>query len=101
VKHQASGSFWRAYGALPPEVQQLAEENFLLLKSNPRHPSLRFKKVDRFWSARVGLHYRALAGGTRRWSGSGSEITTSMSASSAAAVEIVSFMKLLGGSRES
>jgi hypothetical protein len=61
VKHQASASFWRAYGGLPPEVQQLADENFVLLKSNPRHPSLHFKKVGRFWSARVGLQYRALA----------------------------------------
>ena len=26
-----------------------------------RHPSLHFKKVGEMWSARVGLHYRALA----------------------------------------
>jgi hypothetical protein len=25
------------------------------------HPSLQFKKVGRFWSARVGLDHRALA----------------------------------------
>lgn len=31
------------------------------LKQDPRHPSLHFKKVGRFWSARVGLRYRALA----------------------------------------
>jgi hypothetical protein len=31
------------------------------LKQDPRHPSLHFKKVGRFWSARVGAHYRALA----------------------------------------
>ncbi len=30
-------------------------------KENPRHPSLHFKKVGRFWSARVGLQHRALA----------------------------------------
>ena len=29
-------------------------------KENPRHPSLGFKKVGRFWSVRVGLSYRAL-----------------------------------------
>ena len=28
---------------------------------NPRHPSLHFKQVGRFWAVRVGLHYRAVA----------------------------------------
>jgi len=41
-------------------VRELANKAFALLKSNPRHPSLRFKKVGRFWSARVGLRYRAV-----------------------------------------
>lgn len=45
---------------LPKRVQELAENNFDLLKNNPRHPSLHFKKIDRFRSVRVGLHYRAL-----------------------------------------
>ena len=31
-----------------------------MLVSNPRHPSLHFKKVGGYWSVRVGLHYRAL-----------------------------------------
>jgi hypothetical protein len=31
------------------------------LAENPGHPSLRFKKVGSFWSARVGRDYRALA----------------------------------------
>jgi len=31
------------------------------MKANPSHPSLHFKRVGKFWSARVGLHYRALA----------------------------------------
>jgi hypothetical protein len=38
-----------------------ADANFALLKRDPRHPSLQFKKVGRYWSARVGLRYRALA----------------------------------------
>lgn len=38
-----------------------AEKAFTLLKENPRHKSLRLKKVGEFWTARVGLHYRALA----------------------------------------
>ncbi|MDZ7718883.1 MAG: hypothetical protein U5K72_08715 [Balneolaceae bacterium] len=39
----------------------MAKQNFELLKANPRHPSLHFKKVGNFWSARVGINYRALA----------------------------------------
>ena len=31
------------------------------LKQDPRHPSLHFKKVGRFCSARIGAHYRTLA----------------------------------------
>lgn len=61
MKHLASSRFWEAYDGLPPEVQRLADENFQLLKNNPRHTSLRFKKVGQFWSVRVGAHYRALA----------------------------------------
>ncbi|MEK7656128.1 MAG: hypothetical protein AAB412_00080 [Elusimicrobiota bacterium] len=39
----------------------MAKKNFDLLKANPYHPSLHFKKVGNFYSARVGLAYRALA----------------------------------------
>ena len=46
---------------MPENVRDLADKNFSLLKTDPRHPSLRFKKVGIFWSARVGLRYRALA----------------------------------------
>jgi len=28
---------------------------------DPRHPSLQFKKVGRYWSVGVGLRYRPLA----------------------------------------
>ena len=61
MKHFASPSFWTAYNKLPEPVRALADKNFTLLKSNPDHPSLHLKRVDRFWSARVGLRYRALA----------------------------------------
>jgi len=60
VKHSASSSFWSAYHALPKSVQTLADKSYQLLKQNPSHPSLRFKPVGRFWSVRIGLHYRAL-----------------------------------------
>jgi hypothetical protein len=31
-----------------------------LLKLDPRHPSLHFKRTGVLWSVRVGEHYRAL-----------------------------------------
>jgi hypothetical protein len=61
MRHFASPAFWEAYEKLPPAVRDLANKNFALLKSNPQHRSLHFKKVGRFWSARVGLRYRVLA----------------------------------------
>jgi hypothetical protein len=53
--------FWTTYEALSPSIRKLADANFALLKRDPRHPSLHFKKVGRYWSVRVGLRYRALA----------------------------------------
>ena len=61
MRHFASAKFWAGYEALPPAVRKLADANYALLKRDPRHPSLQFKKVGRFWSVRVGLRYRALA----------------------------------------
>ncbi len=61
MKHLASPEFWQCYHALPEAIRDLADKNFALLRGNPLHPSLRFKKVGRFWSARVGMHFRALA----------------------------------------
>ena len=60
MKHSASPSFWSAYEALPEDVRRLADRCYALLKDNASHPSLRFKPVGRYWSVRVGLHYRAL-----------------------------------------
>lgn len=60
MKHHAAESFWRLYDALPPAVCELADKQFKLLKSNPRHPSLHFKRVGRHHSVRIGVHYRAL-----------------------------------------
>ena len=59
--HRATPEFLRLVDALPPSVQRVARRNFDRLKSDPRHPSLQFKKVGEFWSARVGRAYRALA----------------------------------------
>ncbi len=59
--HRTVPSFWREYNALPQEIRELADKNYLLLKSDPRHASLHFKKIDQVWSVRIGNHYRALA----------------------------------------
>jgi len=32
-----------------------------MLKADPRHPSLHFKKLGKHWSVRVGAHHRAIA----------------------------------------
>ena len=61
MKHSASSAFWSNYQALPKDVRALADKSFQLLKANRAHPSLHFKKVGKVWSARVGLHYRAIA----------------------------------------
>ena len=60
MRHSASKRFWQRLAELPEPIQRLARENFELLKSNPRHPSLHLKKVAQFWSVRVGLSHRAL-----------------------------------------
>lgn len=63
MKYLALPRFWKHYRDLPEEGQELANQKFELLKSNPRHPSLHFKKIGarkQLWSVRIGLHYRAL-----------------------------------------
>lgn len=61
MKHYASPAFWSAYRRFPDNVRALADKNFALLKNDPRHPSLHFKQTGRYYSARIGLRYRALA----------------------------------------
>ena len=62
MNHTASLRFWRCYDSLPAEVRALANKNFRLLKADPSHPSLQLKLLGggKMYSARVGLHYRAL-----------------------------------------
>jgi hypothetical protein len=61
MNHFASPSFWQCYQTLPANVRELADKKFALLQEAPTHPSLHFKKVGRFRSARVGMQHRALA----------------------------------------
>lgn len=59
--HFASPSFWSAYESLPISAQRIADKNYKILKDNPKHPSLHFKKIRRYWVVRFGIRYRALA----------------------------------------
>ena len=61
MKHIAVPSFWELYNKLPEEIKNLADKNYQILKENPNHPSLHFKKVDEYWTVRIGLKYRAIA----------------------------------------
>jgi hypothetical protein len=62
VTSHITDDFRRRLQALPMEVRQLARKNYRLWKSNPQHPSIRYKPVGgSVWSAHIGLAYRALA----------------------------------------
>lgn len=43
--HFTTRRFWECYNALPEEVQQTADQCHKLLKTDPSHPSLHFKKL--------------------------------------------------------
>jgi hypothetical protein len=60
VIHHAAPDFWVLYRSLPADTRALADRAFALLKADPHHPSLHLKKVGDLWSARVGMHHRAL-----------------------------------------
>lgn len=60
MKHHATSAFWECYKRLPLAIQQLANKNYELLKQDPNHPSLHFKKIGEYRSVRVGIAYRAL-----------------------------------------
>jgi hypothetical protein len=70
VNHFTSSRFWQCYNNLPNEVRAAADKQYALLKENPWHPSLHFKKVGKYWSARVNAGIRTLAvesGGDYIW----------------------------------
>jgi len=61
VNHHATSGFWECYARLPEVVRRAADRHYALLRADPRHPSLHFKRVGRLWSARAAAGYRALA----------------------------------------
>ena len=55
--------FRQMLAALPAEIQAQVRESYRLFQQNPRHPSLRFKKVhttEPIYSARITIDYRAV-----------------------------------------
>lgn len=59
--HRTTDRFRKCLWRLPARIQTVARKSFELLKDNPSHPSLHFKKVGGFWSVRVSINHRAIA----------------------------------------
>ena len=60
MKSSTAPEFWEWFARLRPETQARARRAYQLWLENPRHPSLRFKQVGRFWFVRVAAGYRTL-----------------------------------------
>jgi len=44
MQHRVATDFWQQYRTLPQDIRDRADKQFSLLKANPNHPSLHFKK---------------------------------------------------------
>jgi mRNA-degrading endonuclease RelE of RelBE toxin-antitoxin system len=63
IESRTTRRFREAYANLPEEIRRQARQAYSLFRKDPRHPRLRFKKVDEesnTFSIRIGLGYRAL-----------------------------------------
>lgn len=63
MKSLTAPQFRKRFADLPPEVRAVARAAYRLFQTNPRHPSLHFKRVhgsNRLVTARVGRSYRAV-----------------------------------------
>ena len=63
MRSRTTAAFRKALEALPSQVRSQAERAYALFRSDPNHPSLRFKVVHAsrpIYSVRIGIHYRAL-----------------------------------------
>lgn len=61
MNHHTTVNFWECHAWLPEAVRRVADRHYALLRADPRHSSLRLKKIGRLWSVRAGAGYRALA----------------------------------------
>ena len=63
ILSRTTRDFREAFASLPLDIRRQARRAYRLFRTDPRHPSLRFKKVDEegnVYSVRIGLGYRAL-----------------------------------------
>ena len=70
MKSSVTRDFRERFARLPPDVRGRALKQFVLWQRDHGHPSLHFKRVGRFWSARVDRDYRVLGlerDGTIHW----------------------------------
>jgi mRNA interferase RelE/StbE len=61
LRLQTTRPFDDDYKALPESIKNLADKQFTLLLENPRHPSLRLKKIKAhpdIWEGRITKSYR-------------------------------------------
>jgi hypothetical protein len=64
VKSRRTQDFKDAFNKLPKSIQTKARRAFRHFRSNPQHPGLQFKLIDKeneVYSARIDQNYRALA----------------------------------------
>lgn len=64
MKSSTTHAFRKRLAKLPPRVRRQAIKQFRLWLADPSHPSLHFKPVGLYWSARVNREIRVL--GIRR-----------------------------------
>ena len=60
MKSRAVASFWAGYDRLPGDVRKIANKQYRLWLDNPSHLSIQFKKVGKYWSARITDDYRTV-----------------------------------------
>lgn len=63
MNSRTTKNFRKAFAELPKQVQQQTREAYFQFKQNPKHPSLRFKKIHSnlpIYSARISKNYRAI-----------------------------------------
>ena len=63
MKSRTTAKFRKAFAELSEQVQKKTREAYRQFKQDPRHPSLRFKKVHPelpIYSVRIGKSYRAV-----------------------------------------
>ena len=63
IQSRTTREFREAFASLPNDTRRQAQRAYRLFRTDPRHPSLRFKKVDEesnVYSVRIGLGSRAL-----------------------------------------